>query len=349
MNSDTGLQFKGLGLQFAPLNVPLERRLQTLAVIYFWTSFIFMGMLPSIMGIYLLFTDYYWVTLLAASWVYYDRKTPHQGGRRMSWLGVRSMIQWSYIKDFFPITLVKTVDLDPKHNYLLAVHPHGIMSFGAVINFGSEATGFSELFPGITPSLLTLSGWFNIPLVREYLMMGGLCAVSKDSGDWLLGGQAGQGRAAVIVVGGASESLEAHPNNHVVYLHRRKGFVKRAIESGAYLVPCYSFGEAEIFKQMPNPQGSRLRDLQVRLTRLVGFAPPIFHGRGVFNYNFGLLPFRRAISTVIGKPMYVKKITNPSSEQVEKVHQEYMGHLRALFDANKTKYGVAGDQNLNFI
>ena len=30
----------------------------------------------------------------------------------------------------------------------------------------------------------------------------------------------------------------------------------------------------------------------------MGFAPPIFYGRGVFNYTFGLIPFRNAIHTV---------------------------------------------------
>lgn len=171
--SDAGLPRKGFGLQFAPLNVPLERRLQTLAVVYFLTCFIVMGMFIIIIGIYLVFTDYYWVTLLTVSWVYYDRKTPHRGGRRLPWLRLRSVDQWRYVRDFFPITLVKTVDLDPKHNYLLAVHPHGIISIGAMINFGTEVTGFSKLFPGITPSLLTLSGWFYVPLVREFVMMAG--------------------------------------------------------------------------------------------------------------------------------------------------------------------------------
>ena len=30
---------------------------------------------------------------------------------------------------------------------------------------------------------------------------------------------------------------------------------------------------------------------------------PIFHGRGVFNYDFGLLPHRRPINIVIGEPI----------------------------------------------
>ena len=60
----------------------------------------------------------------------------------------------------------------------------------------------------------------------------------------------------------------------------------------------FSFGENNIYTQLPNPKGSKLRKLQNFLTGLLGFSPPIFHGRGVFNYTFGLLPYRTPINTV---------------------------------------------------
>ena len=66
----------------------------------------------------------------------------------------------------------------------------------------------------------------------------------------------------------------------------------------AYLVPVYSFGETDIFEQVSNPEGSVLRTLQTKLTKWVGFAPPMFHGRGIFNYSVGFLPYRKPISTV---------------------------------------------------
>lgn len=66
----------------------------------------------------------------------------------------------------------------------------------------------------------------------------------------------------------------------------------------ASLVPIFSFGENDLFRQADNPEGSWLRSFQERFKRLMGFAPPIFYGRGVFNYTFGLIPFRNAIHTV---------------------------------------------------
>ena len=71
------------------------------------------------------------------------------------------------------LQIVKTKDLSPERNYIMGVHPHGLLTYGAFCNFCTEATGFSKIFPGITPHLATLSYFFKIPLGREYLMAKG--------------------------------------------------------------------------------------------------------------------------------------------------------------------------------
>lgn len=78
------------------------------------------------------------------------------------------------------VQLVKTAELDPRQNYLVGFHPHGVLAVGAFINFGTEATGFSTIFPGITPHLMTLSLWFRVPFLRDYLMSAGKRGGSAD-------------------------------------------------------------------------------------------------------------------------------------------------------------------------
>lgn len=75
---------------------------------------------------------------------------------------------------FFPFQLVKTADLDPRHNYILGFHPHGVLVAGAFTNFCTYSTGFRQLFPGITSYLLMLPLWFRAPFFRDYIMCGGL-------------------------------------------------------------------------------------------------------------------------------------------------------------------------------
>ena len=53
-----------------------------------------------------------------------------------------------YFKDYFPIEMVKTADLNPERKYLLCSHPHGVMPAGINIAVGTNACGWNEKFPG---------------------------------------------------------------------------------------------------------------------------------------------------------------------------------------------------------
>ena len=59
----------------------------------------------------------------------------------------------------------------------------------------------------------------------------GVAECSKRSMDWLLT-QQGKANAVVLVVGGASEALEARPGSTTLTLARRKGFARVALEHG---------------------------------------------------------------------------------------------------------------------
>ena len=236
---------------------------------------------------------------------------------------------WKYFCDYFPIQLHKEVDLDPQRTYIFGIdlsydnllegyHPHGFVSLGAFGNFGTEGTGFEKMFPGITNSLLTLNGNFRLPIYKEYLQSLGLASVSKRSCEALLyafsktsiaeNRKNGPGSAITIVVGGAEESLHARPGVMELVLKKRRGFVRLAIETGALLVPVLSFGEngslpspcliTDLFQQAAMSPNSKLYKFQEAIKKLMGFTTPIVWARGVFNYDFGLMPWRHEIHTV---------------------------------------------------
>lgn len=67
------------------------------------------------------------------------------------------------------------------------------------------------------------------------------------------------------------QSLYARPGHHELVLKRRKGFVRIALQSGAALVPTYSFGENDTFRTANElPRDSRLRRVQRRIEKLTG-------------------------------------------------------------------------------
>ena len=72
----------------------------------------------------------------------------------------------------------------------------------------------------------------------------------------------------------------------------------------------------------------------------------VFFGRGIFQYNWGLLPHRKPITVVVGKPLFVEKVENPSKEQIENLHENYVQELTKLYEEYNPKYG---DTNVKLV
>lgn len=206
------------------------------------------------------------------------------------------------------------------------------------MNFATEANNFSKLFPGLRPRFLTLEEQFILPLHRELLSLTGACSATRESMDWLLSKE-GTSNALFLVPGGAVEALDAVPGTFDVTLGNRKGFCRMALRHGAHLVPVLSFGENEIFKQTRHDDNTLLKKVQKAITKKLRFSPPIFHGRGIFQYTFGLMPYRKPINTVVGAPIPVEKVENPTAEQVDALHERYCAVLTKMYDEHKHKYG----------
>ncbi|KAI8097116.1 diacylglycerol acyltransferase type 2A [Halteromyces radiatus] len=326
----------------APLNVPLERRLQTLATLIY-------GIEPSVVigfFIFLWTIPFLWPILIAyVIWIIKD-EAPVRGGRRIEW--VRRLKFWKYFAEYFPVNIIKESDLDPSKNYIFGYHPHGILAYGAVITFATEGNGFSQQFPGIETNLMTLHSNFKMPFHRDYLLSLGICSVSRKSCKYIL---QRTGRSIAIVVGGATESLHAYPGIIDLTLKKRLGFVKIAVETGASLVPVLSFGENDIYDQIKSEQGSWLWLLQKRIQAALGFTMPLFHGRGIFNYDIGLMPHRKPLNVVFGNP--IDPPSNVSDEEkdnvVQDLHTQYMNSLQAIWDKYKDDFAPNRVQELAFV
>ncbi|KAJ3274355.1 diacylglycerol O-acyltransferase 1 [Borealophlyctis nickersoniae] len=223
----------------------------------------------------------------------------------------------------------------------------GIIALGAWINFITEAGGFSTLFPGIKLRVLTLRPNFNLPIYRDLLVFLGLSSVSRSCCDTIL--SKGPGNSILIVIGGAKEALGAHPYTNDIILKKRMGFVKMALEHGASLVPVFSFGENDIWNQIPNPPGSLVRSFQLLFHKYLTFSPPFFFGRGVFNYSFGVLPFRRPIVSVVGEPIHCPKTPDPPAELIAEYHQKYVDGLMKVYEENKEKYAPNRKRELEIV
>ncbi|XP_006859886.1 PREDICTED: 2-acylglycerol O-acyltransferase 3 [Chrysochloris asiatica] len=343
----TGMEVPKAPLSSSTMKTPRKQQLEALAALQFVLTFLFMGTSFTLLVLFLLFTSFWSLSVLYFVWLYLDWDTPNQGGRRSEW--IRNWTVWKHLRDYFPIKLVKTAELPPTQNYVMGAHPHGIMTTGFFCNFNTESNAFSQKFPGLRPSMVALAGLFRLPIFRDYIMLSGLCPVSRQSLDFILS-QPQRGQAVVIIVGGAQESLYSGPGQHCVVLRKRKGFVHLALQHGASLVPVYSFGENDVFKVKTFATDSWQYLCQTTFKKLMGFAPCIFSGRGLFSANsWGLMPFAVPITTVVGRPIQVPQRLNPTKKEVDHYHMLYMKALEQLFEEHKESCGVSASTRLTFM
>ncbi|KAK6200482.1 putative diacylglycerol o-acyltransferase [Scheffersomyces amazonensis] len=207
-----------------------------------------------------------------------------------------------------------------------------------------QLPGIGHVFP------LTITTQFTIPFYRDYLLSLGLTSASAKNIKSLINNG---DNSVCIVVGGAQESLlnnmvgehnnvgigfnDSNPNQVdnkdtkkkreiKLVLHKRKGFVKLAIETGnVSLVPTFAFGEADLYKLTIPEKGSFGYAFQQWLKTYFKFTIPFFSARGVFIYDFGFLPYRNPINVCMGRPIHIPtgtlekyKLEHPEFDEQQK-------------------------------
>jgi 2-acylglycerol O-acyltransferase 2 len=135
---------RSLGIRFAPWNVPLHRRLQTLVVLFHTlcialsvSAFFFLCAIPIFWPLLIPYLIYCMTSNASTSGILSHRSDL-----------LRRLPVWSLFASYFPARLHRSQELPPTRKYIFGYHPHGIISHGAFAAFATEALGFSQLFPG---------------------------------------------------------------------------------------------------------------------------------------------------------------------------------------------------------
>ena len=263
----------------------------------------------------------------------------------------------------FSLKIEKTVNLDPQKQYILGNHPHAILPFGSMVALNAATPeksdtfqGFDQLFPSLSFRTLAATFCFYIPGYRELCLYAGVVDAARYSARRVLN----SGKSLMLVPGGATEALYCKPNEDIVYLKKRFGFIKLALETGCDLVPVFSFNECNCWSiidldesngnSMTSFFASMIRKLcseclvlssntkaksccppgvaKRRFQRITGLSLPL-----VIN----LIPRKTKITVVVGRPISVSKVEKPSDKQVESLLNEYIGALKALHEKHRAR------------
>lgn len=218
---------------------------------------------------------------------------------------------------------------------IFAIEPHDVLPYG-VFAFNPSL----KIIPGRmgeTMSVLMTSAVFKLPLMKHvYSWVGGLPVDKKT-----FRSQLKNVRGTGFVPGGVQEVIlmdPKKPDELVVFLKNRKGFVKLALELGNPIVPVFAFNLDRSYYSFV-PRGA----LMEKVARTIGFLPLFFIGR--FGIPYGI-PKPVKLTVVVGEPIQIPcENDNVSSESVEKYHTLYLEKVVELFDRHKEAQGY-GSRNL---
>lgn len=235
-----------------------------------------------------------------------------------------------------------------------------LYSFGAALNFGTSHSKWEQLFPALRPKLTSLNGNYYVPIARELFLSCGMASASANSLTALLqqsndttdksNRDGFTSNAVGLIVGGIREQGVTYPDSYQLVIAKRRGFVRIALQTGVSLVPAISFGENNVYDIVDMKSTAFGRFVERWCSRYTRQFPPLYCGRGFLQYDYGLLPRRRPITTVIGAPIHLIKSTNPSKDEIDKVHHKFCVRLSDLFETHKSKYiDNSDDIHLEFV
>lgn len=324
------------------VKIPMQRRLQTFIIS---VCLIFTGGFFCVCLIPFLFLSIYTATLfcLYVVYIFFIDKLEHPLQPK-AWY--TSLPLWKHYRNYFPVRLFIPQHVrdrfDTKRNYFFIYHPHGIHSFGAITNFAVDPKLFTSMLPGIKPHLQTLKIHFFVPFWREVIKLAGAGDASARCIRNTL--RAGPGESVALVVGGAQEALFARPRTNDSLVIKRRGFVRIALEEGVPLVPVYGYGENNTYEVMKAADAPWFLRATNMVKEVTGFVVPLIKGRGYFNFNFGLIPFRTPIMVVVGPPLEVPHIPKPTEDDIKYWHQKYVDALQELYNEYKVVYDVGAKE-----
>lgn len=209
---------------------------------------------------------------------------------------------------------------------LYAVHPHGAFCMGWSVLFCSQIMDEGRVRFCFSPAL------YASPLFRLWSrLVGRPGSASKTSMiDYMKGKLDAPGDHLALPPGGFEEATLTCSGKDRVFIKKRVGFIKLALQNGYNVVPVYSFGENETFW---NAQG--LWKLRLWLN---SFGMPAIIVLG--SWLFPLMPKRHPLGmlVVIGKPLVLPRIAKPTREEVKLWHDKYIASLTRLFEEHKEDY-----------
>lgn len=225
------------------------------------------------------------------------------------------------IKESFKTRFTEDI---PEGKYIYAWHPHGVISMSQFFHIGTHITDWPSHLRPIKGAILSHLQW--LPFGKELFEYSRAIPSEYHS----MKNALEEGTSISIALGGMREMLG---ESYIV--KKRRGIFKMALETGTPIIPVLSFGENTLYKLITINSSIQKwlepYDICVCIPTL-----------GSVMKWFGMLysPLKDPITSVVGKPIPVAKIDNPTEKDISDLRTIYIEALKDLYmkeNPNKTE------------
>jgi hypothetical protein len=244
--------------------------------------------------------------------------------------------QWGYrigewvmhqAKEYFSLRVFceDAAALNASKTVIFAIEPHDVLPI-SMLAF-HDCLGY---FPGLKALACVTSICFTVPIMRHIYTWVSATTVDRNNMKSIIS----EGISPVVCPGGMQEVvLMENPDQCVLYLRNRFGIIKIAMQTGVPLVPSFAFGQRAAYRFWI-PKSALLQ----AIGRKIGFLPMVFFGIG----NLPLAqPSPCPLTVVVGAPIHVSMVQDPSKDQIQKVMDELLAAYTRIFEKNKDRFGMS--------
>ena len=210
---------------------------------------------------------------------------------------------------------------------MFAYHPHGHVGAGLFIGMHTNACKFNEIY-GEKRLTMVSNYLLFYPIIGFFAHLIGFIQASKE----MVNKAFRNGYNILVIPGGVREQYVNGRDRKAIrlVLKNRKGFIRLAIQNGAEIVPCFGFGETQMYSE-----AAFLSD--TRHSIYERFHIPTALPVGKYNSLFPHTP-KEGINVVCGKGFILPKIKEPEDYIVDAYHAKYIKELKRLYNQHKERY-----------
>ena len=207
----------------------------------------------------------------------------------------------------------RMVNKEGKH-FIIVGQPHGVLSY----------TGFcykiaSPDVVGYLPTAVA-AAVMNIPILKHVVGAFDLVDASRKNMAKVLR-KKGMSGSVILYVGGIAELFRCSQTEERLYLSKRKGFIKLALQEDADIIPVYLFGNTSVLSVLSaGPLAYLSRKLGASVTYFWGFC------------GLPLPRFGQKCLNVWGRPLGLPRIENPTQEDIDFWHDKYCSEVKRLYE-----------------